>query len=162
MQIIPADRKTFEVIRNKLVQATIHFPSTWKQDAEIQFRDGAQLNIKVKNSWKGQYQAVWNDQHRADIKFNWRGFATVERYESPGASPTEYLIKKESIWRNDYSIERQDGSKILKVNAKWSWRKFNFSYTVDELDLTEEAFNLEMIAYVIFIHRIHMQQASAA
>lgn len=126
MKVECNDKQTFRLTDNEQSLGALTYKSFFSYKAEITFGDSDRYDIKPVGFFGTSIAVTKNEAVVANLLMNWKGQIVVSFIEGQ-----EFVFLAKGVFQNKYIIENKDGEKLIQLDPKFNWSKYNYNYDIE-------------------------------
>lgn len=125
MEAKSTDNKSFQLTENGKLLGELIYENLFFHKAEIKLTNSELYEIKQVDFWGTRIAVTKSGIEIASLVMNWRGQIVITFLEGQ-----EFILKLDGLFHSKYIIENKDGEKIMQLDPKFNWKKFNYNYDI--------------------------------
>jgi hypothetical protein len=125
MEATSTDRKTFQLTENGQHLGELIYENLFFLKAEIKLPNLENYEIKPVGIFGTSISVVKDGTEIGNLKMNWHGQIVFTFHDG-----REYVLKAKGLFSNKYIIENKDQEKLIQLDAKFNWSKFDYNYDI--------------------------------
>lgn len=149
----------FVLLKDGVEVGSLLYKNRVSVNANVNFSDQL-IEIRTKTFWRRKINIFKDTKEVGNLIFNWRGQAVINLIDKE-KEPISFIVKRKYFGKK---IEVYSGGKNIIFSmdrSKFSWKTFNFNYTIN-IELEIKYFNIEeIILYTIYILNLYKKNTGA-
>lgn len=146
MQANSTDKKTFQLTDEGRLIGEIIYQTMFFLKADIKIPNSEDYKILPVGFFKTSIIVTQQDAEIARLVMNWKGQIVITFYDGQ-----EFLLKLNGVFKNNYSVENQDGEKLITLIPKFNWGSFQYNYEISsELNTNQNHNNSLLLALSVY------------
>ena len=134
MKVNSTNSKNFQLIKNEKLLGELSYKNILFLKANIKLSNDDNYEIKPVGFWGTKICVTKNGAEIAVLKMNWNGNISIAFHDGE-----EFVVKAKGWFDNTFFMEDKAEKKIMQLEAKFSWRKFYYSYDISYEEKSQDA-----------------------
>lgn len=119
------DRKTFQLTENGQLLGELVYKNMFFLKADIKLANSQVYEIKPVWFFGTSITVTQNGNDIASLVMNWRGQIVFTFKDGQ-----EFILRLKGLFYNKYIIENKEKEKVIQLEPKFNWRRFNYNYDI--------------------------------
>jgi len=120
----------FRIVQNGMKITELNYKNWFGSKAGTRYKS-QDIEIVQKNMWCHTFRIFKNKVESGTIGFNWKGRGEI-RLMDENSEELLLTMKARGIWKSGFEIINEHGEPVLRLNAKFNWRKFSHDYHIEK------------------------------
>jgi len=142
MEAKSTDQKTFQLVENGQRLGELIYKNLFFLKAEIKLANSNTYELNPVGIFGTSIAVTKNGTALGNLEMNWLGKIVFSFQDG-----RKFSLKPKGIFSNKYIFENKNGEKIIELDAKFNWNKFNYSY---DITFTEKPTDILLVLLCVY------------